>query len=232
MSELRIALIAEGRTDEVLIQAALSAILPMPFVLTLLQPEPTRPEFGGGWGGVLKWCHASVQRAQGVLEEDPTLQGYDLFILHLDADVADKSYADCGAEITALAQHQHWSPLPCPAACPPAAAAAQNLQQALLSWLQQPQLGQRSLLCIPSRAVESWLAAAVLPADSTLLDGLECCAGMEGQLARLPKKQRIKKQRRDYLLHAQTLTQNWARVRQLCSQAAAFERAVQAALPV
>jgi len=44
---LRIALVAEGPTDYEIIHAALRAILPRPFVMTLLQPEATRPEMGG-----------------------------------------------------------------------------------------------------------------------------------------------------------------------------------------
>lgn len=36
MSELRVALIAEGPTDAIVIEAALKALLPRPFVLTQL----------------------------------------------------------------------------------------------------------------------------------------------------------------------------------------------------
>lgn len=43
MSELRIALIAEGPTDAVIIEAALKAILGRPFILQTIQPEATRP---------------------------------------------------------------------------------------------------------------------------------------------------------------------------------------------
>lgn len=51
MSNLRIALVAEGPTDYVLIEAALKAVLgKQTFVLTQLQPEVTSPSFGGGWG--------------------------------------------------------------------------------------------------------------------------------------------------------------------------------------
>lgn len=46
MSELRVALIAEGPTDSVLIEAALKAILGRPFTLAPLQPEATRPQMG------------------------------------------------------------------------------------------------------------------------------------------------------------------------------------------
>jgi hypothetical protein len=62
---LQIALVAEGPTDFEVIQAALKAVLPTPFVMTLLQPESTQPRLGGGWGGVLKWCYEIQQRHQG-----------------------------------------------------------------------------------------------------------------------------------------------------------------------
>ena len=94
MSELRIALVAEGPTDYVLIEAALKAVLPQPFILTQLQPEATRPDLGQGWSGVLKWCQAASQRHQGPLELDPTLLGFDLLILHLDVDVSTMTYHD------------------------------------------------------------------------------------------------------------------------------------------
>ncbi|UZQ55580.1 hypothetical protein OOK60_05775 [Trichothermofontia sichuanensis B231] len=49
MSELRIALVAEGPTDWEVIHAALKAVLPTPFVMTLLQPEATPGITGTGW---------------------------------------------------------------------------------------------------------------------------------------------------------------------------------------
>lgn len=55
MSNLHIALVAEGETDLVIIEAALKAIIERPFILTKLQPEATNPKMGTGWSGVLKW---------------------------------------------------------------------------------------------------------------------------------------------------------------------------------
>ena len=46
MSDLRVALVAEGPTDAVIITAALKALIARPFVLTQLQPEVTRPKLG------------------------------------------------------------------------------------------------------------------------------------------------------------------------------------------
>ncbi len=39
MSDMRIALVAEGPTDKVVIEAALRSVIPRPFVLTQLQPD-------------------------------------------------------------------------------------------------------------------------------------------------------------------------------------------------
>lgn len=145
MSNPRIALVAEGPTDQVIIEAALKAILPSPFILTLLQPEATRPDLGRGWGGVLKWCQAFQSRGYASLEDDPILEFYDWVIIHLDADVADRSYADYGA---ALEQEQRmdWKALPCSLACPPPAATVYNLTAVLLSWLGVPAPGKNGAL--------------------------------------------------------------------------------------
>ena len=99
MSNLRVALIAEGPTDRVLVEAALRAILQRPFTVAQLQPEPTRPRFGAGWCGVFKWCREFAARSYASLEEDPTLPGFDLFVIHLDSDVAEMRYADGGAAV-------------------------------------------------------------------------------------------------------------------------------------
>jgi hypothetical protein len=48
MSELRVALIAEGPTDAIIIEAALKAILDKPFILQTVQPEATSGPVGTG----------------------------------------------------------------------------------------------------------------------------------------------------------------------------------------
>jgi hypothetical protein len=80
--------------------------------MTLLQPEATRPDLGAGWGGVLKWSREFNSRGFPSFEEGPTPGLYDLFIMHIDADVADFSYADCGSEIEEAARKGGWGPLP------------------------------------------------------------------------------------------------------------------------
>ncbi|QIZ69613.1 hypothetical protein [Oxynema aestuarii] len=223
---LKIALVAEGPTDFEVIQAALKAVLPNPFIMTLLQPEATQPQMGGGWGGVLKWCHAAQQRHNCSLDTDPTLMGFDLLIIHVDVDVSTCQYDNCGAAVTELAQQNNWGTLPCSQPCPPVADTVDALISAIQSWLGQATPGDRTLFCLPAQSSGTWLAAAVLSPGHSLLDECECDVNLEKRLANLPKKERIKKSKRDYQVHALRITQHWTQVKGLCSQAANFEQTV------
>ncbi len=226
MSELRIGLVAEGVTDQIVIEAALSAILPEPFVLQLLQPEATRPELGGGWCGVLKWCLEFRARGLARLEDDPTLELFDLIVLHLDADVADGVYDHCGAGIEALAAGL--GSLPCAEPCPPPGDTVDALEMVLLTWLGVAGTGPRTLLCFPSKSIESWLATVLLPSSRALLDDVECTPKLDVMLARLPLAQRVKKKQRDYNKHARKIREAWADVCMQCEQARRFHATVQA----
>lgn len=232
MSEPRIGLVAEGPTDYELINAALKAILQRPFILTLLQPENSLPVMGAGWGGVLKWCDAAGQRQVGSLDADPTLALFDLLIIHLDADVALKHYADCGPVMAARALEKAWPPLPCHHPCPPVDDTCTALQAVLSGWLGQAQAGAKTVLCLPAQSTGAWLVAALLPAAHPLCHGLECNPAAEAGLTTLPIAQRVKqKSRREYRAHATSVIEKWLNVKVLCSQAAIFEQAVLAVLP-
>jgi hypothetical protein len=228
MSDLRVALVAEGPLDRVIIEAALKAIIPRPFILTLLQPEPTDPKPTNGWCGVLKWCQQFAVRAQASLEVDPTLAGFDLYVIHLDADVADRSYTDGGHAVAQASAA--WPSLPCSLPCPPAAASVNELRKRLIAWLGLVDLGPRTVMCVPSKASEAWLAAGVLEEDHELLDSLECNPSVARRLAAQPKQDRIKKSQREYQNHAGTLIGNWARVLRACTQAQRFQSDLQGAM--
>jgi hypothetical protein len=226
MSELRVALIAEGPTDAIIIEAALKALLPRPFVLTQLQPEALRPKLGTGWGGVLRWCLDVASRGHACLEDDPTLPGFDLFIIHLDADVAEGTYSDVSPEIVEIAARRGWPVLPVHLPCPPPEGSVDVVRACPLAWagLQQP--GPQTVLCVPSKAVDAWLAAAMLDAGHRLLIGLECNLNLEAQLAALPKQERIKKTVRAYRACENQVSAAWTIVRQRCSQADRFSNEV------
>ncbi|HRE90245.1 MAG TPA: hypothetical protein PK095_14010 [Myxococcota bacterium] len=223
------AIVAEGPTDAVIIEAALSAILP-PFILTLLQPEETRPALGAGWGGVLRWCLDFSQRGARSLEADPTLPGFDLFILHIDADVAGASYEALGNEVASLAQEHGWPSLPTVCSCPPACACASVVGRCVCAWAGLESLGARTVLCVPSRAVEAWLVAAVFDESEPILEGLECRDDLSDRIAGLPLKRRIRKSRRDYAERASLVRERWSLVRGRCTQAERFSLEVAAAV--
>ncbi|MEA5418033.1 hypothetical protein VB712_02280 [Spirulina sp. CCNP1310] len=226
---LKIALVAEGPTDLVVIEAAMKAVLPHPFILTLLQPEATQPQMGNGWGGVLKWCHGAQQRHHGSLDTDPTMMGFDLLIIHIDVDVSTLKYENCGAAVTELAQQNNWGTLPCSQPCPPVADTVDALMGVMQSWLGAATPGDQTIFCLPAQSSGTWLAAAILSPKHSLLTGGECDVNLEDGLKRLPKEQRIKK-KRDYQLHAPRITEQWDQVKALCSQAAQFEQTVLTAL--
>lgn len=232
MYEPRIGLVAEGPTDYELINAALKAILQRPFVLNLLQPESSLSALGGGWGGVLKWCIAAGQRHTGSLDRDPTLGLFDLLIIHLDADVALKQYADCGPALVTEANLKNWPALPCNQPCPPVVNTCTALQAVLSGWLGNAQPGNKTVLCLPAQSTGAWLVAALLPTNHVLCQGIECNPAAEDGLATLPKAQRVKgKSAIEYRRHAPTVDSNWAKVKAVCSQASVFEQAVLVVLP-
>jgi|UPI00064566E5 hypothetical protein len=224
MSDLRIALVAEGPlTEREILKAALQAVLaPRTFELVQLQPESTLPRLGGGWGGVLKWCKDVASRHAGPLSTDPTLAAFDAVVLHLDADVAGFSYADLS--IThADVEKNGWQVLPCDNPCPPAATAASALHAVLLSWLHPAQPGPTSIVCLPAMSTDAWVAAATLPAGHALLETLECRMDIGPRLRQLPLAQRFNKSRRsDVLRAAPQVTANWAQVAERCSRARQF----------
>lgn len=225
MSDLNVALVAEGPTDLIVIEAALGAILERSFVLTLLQPEPTRPILGTGWGGVFKWCTSFRSQGAPTLDTDPTLGQFDLVIIHVDADVADRSYADCG---TVVAQGAADEPvLPCALPCPPPGNTVAALREVVKRWLGVTDPGPKAVLCIPSKSSESWLVAALLPEREDLVANIECRTDLADRLEQLPKPLRIRKNVRQYRDRAGAITTNWSGVADLCSQARLFEQDVQ-----
>jgi hypothetical protein len=218
MSELTIGLVAEGSTDFVIIEAALRACLKRPFVLTLLQPEATRPEMQGGWGGVYKWCRSVAVRGFGSPERDPTLSRFDLLIIHVDADVAEDSYSDIAPEVPTDV-----APLPCAKSCPPPEVTVEALRAVVLSWFGVRELGTKTMFCIPSKATEAWLAVAAASDVPRIMADLECALTMEARLSSLPKERRIRKTKPQYQGYTPTVQAQWPRIVACCTQARRFQ---------
>ena len=215
---LRIALVAEGPTDWVVIQAGLKALLPsQAFDLKLLQPETSAAFSGGfgssgsGWGGVYRWCRQAVARHQSTLSDDPLFRHYDLLIMHLDADVAGKTYAQ--ANIEDWLDCDLSCDLPCEMPCPPVDGTTDKLCQVILGWLEEPCAPDKMIFCIPSKSTEAWVMKALFPNDKEMnKTGWECHPQPESRLSQQRKKWRIKKSTADYKKCQDKITNYWPKL--------------------
>lgn len=205
---LRVALVAEGPTDRVVVQAALSVVLSgRSFVLTQLQPEGSVAfgRLGSGWTGIYRWCKQAAARGSGRLSGDALLFGnYNLLVLHLDADVADVTYQS--GSLTPDANDER---LPCALPCPPASATTNALRAVLLSWCGETAAPGKTVICMPSKSTEAWVVAALFPGDAALAKGIECYANIESRLSQQPKRTRIRKSQTDYLKRSSALASAW-----------------------
>jgi len=226
---VRIALVAEGWTDQTVIEAAISQLLAgRSYALKLLQPEDPAASapFGAprpfGWTGVYRWCREMVGRA-GRLRDDVIFAGYDVVLLHLDADVANSTYA---------AAHVHDAPdqddLPCASlVCPPPTTTTDPLRLVLLRWAGETATPPRVVLCTPSKSTEAWVLAALYPQDASVVGGaLECFDFPANLLGAKPAGERLvrsgKKDRERYEARKQNMANGWPQVRQVCTEAERF----------
>lgn len=232
MSNLNIALIAEGKTDYIVIEAALKSILGYPFVLKLLQPETSDAFggaglFGGGWGGVYRWCRQVVSMECPV-GANPTLTGYDLVLVHVDADVAGNRYEEAGIE-------EGRNDLPCELPCPPPEASADALRDVVAGWLDLPSwsaMPERWAFCIPSKCTEAWVVAALYRETEPLfMINLECNSRLENWLSQRPVREGKlirgnRKQVSAYRGVAKKVADDWRGICGHCSQAVRLENDV------
>lgn len=225
---VRIALVAEGVTDYEVLRAAIESMLNgRSFDLKLLQPEGSvaftgegdAGPLGGGWKGVYKWCLQAAQRGGGSLSGDPLFMGYDLLVLHLDADVADENPAN---------QHRDPIPelagiLPCAQNCPPPSATTNPLRQVLLSWVGEGQIPQQTVLCTPSKSTEAWVMGVFFPQDREMTRrGWECHPNPEKRLGQQPLRHRFSKRQRDYQSRQADLQAGWPTIVARLSEAQRF----------
>lgn len=233
MSEpLRIALVAEGPTDRVVIEVVLAAILGQrPFILTQLQPEQSDAfgTRGGGWTGVYKWCRQNAEFGKGHLSDNQMLKNFHVLIVHLDADVAAKTYDSGNIE-----KRDVDLPLPCEVACPPPNATTDALRAVLLSWCNEQAPPAAMVICMPSKSTEAWVVAALFPNDPEVVRGasFECFNDPGARLGQQPIRQRIKKSKKDYQLKRVELTLAWPRLagQNGLGQAALFDAELRTAL--
>ena len=224
---IRIALVAEGPTDRIVLESALTSMLAgRSFILKQLQPEDSLPfgEAGTGWVGVYRWCQKTVARANGALRKDILYFSYDILILQLDADVAEKRYSD--GNISEIVQD-----LPCVQACPPPTATTNALRKILLRWAGESVTPPKTVLCSPSKSMEAWVVAALFPDDAAVASGIECHNNADARLGQQPLAQRIRKRQQDYTEKSEQLKSAWPRLVANLEEPARFQSDLLAIIP-
>lgn len=222
---LRIALVAEGITDKLVIQAAIKSLLgDRRFILRMLPNEESLPfeqsatilSQGNGWGGVYLWCEAIRRRNGGRLEGDLLFSGHDLLVIHLDADVAAKRYSDYEIEDCA-------GDLPCEEKCPPPSATTDRLRSVLLRWLGETTIPTKTVLCTPSKSCETWVIAALFPDDKEMIKkGWECHPKPESRLGTKPIALRVYKSKAGYEAVQADISAAWPKLKDELSEAKRF----------
>jgi hypothetical protein len=226
---LRIALVAEGVTDYEVLRASISSMLgDRPFLLHLLQPEASvaftgtgsAGALGGGWEGVYHWTQSLRDRAGRLSEDVGLFTGYDLFIMHLDADVA----AEDPASYRNRPYPELKGALPCQEECPPPSATTDRLRNVMLQWLGETALPPKAVLCTPSRSMEAWVIPICCPHDKEARKpNWECRAHPENRLGQQPKNVRFSKTRSDYQARHDKLKVGWKALTIQLSEAERFQ---------
>ncbi len=222
---LRVAVVAEGLTDIVVLKAALGALLEnREFIATVLRPELSQGlGAGGGWTAVYSWCRQAVKQAKGPAPANSLFEAHDLLVLHVDADVAGRRYTD-----NSSIQNPP-DDLPCECPCPPPSATTDALRRVILGWVDQRNLPSRTVLCTPSKSTETWVLAALFPDDGAASEiDLECRSNAAAVLQSKPLDQRLirsgHKQINKYREREAELRNAWPKVRAMCSEAERFSR--------
>lgn len=234
---LRIALVAEGITDYQVLNAAIESMLNgRSFDLKLLQPEGSiafsgrgnAGPLGGGWKGVYQWCLQAALRSDGKLRDDPLFHGYDLLLLHLDADVAGEDPANSKIDpMPALA-----GIFPCEQPCPPPAATTDLLRNVMLAWVGETKMPPKTVLCTPSKNIEAWVMAVFFPEDKEMVKyGWECHPKPDNRLGQQPVRKRFAKNQPDYAARKSELQAGWPTVVARLTEARRFQNDFLAAIP-
>ncbi len=224
---LRIGFAVEGSTDLVMLEAAVSAILPgIELEIVRLKPEVSDSfvamagTTGLGWPGVYRWCLETVEKGGGSMSGGPVLESLDAVVVQLDADVAAATYEQGHIE-------DDTGDLPCEHDCPPAEATTDALRIVLLRWLGEETEPKKLAICMPSKSLETWMLAAFYPSDPIVKSGaLECRGNPERLLSGKPLKGRLvsgKHKNFDmYRDRSAEFAQKWEWVENKCAHAKRF----------
>ncbi|MCF8031331.1 MAG: hypothetical protein K9K39_10595, partial [Desulfohalobiaceae bacterium] len=151
----------------------------------------------------------------------------------VDADVAGMTYN------SAKIDDPPSNDLPCEYPCPPASRTVDALYNVVRGWLDPSHPGAKAVICIPSKCIEAWAAAALYgPNDPDLVDNLECSFEVIPYLQAKPANERLvkvhegkwRKVKGNFKKAQHTISSRWSDVKNYCPHAARLQEEVERAL--
>ena len=158
----------------------------------------------------------AANEGQGQVSGSSLFAFHQILVVQVDADVAGMTYQSGWID-------DPTGDLPCEKPCPPPNATTDALRKIVLRWLGEPELPVRCVLCTPSKSIETWVMAALFPANKEVVKkNWECRANPEAQFGTLPKATRIRKDPEDYKLKRHEILSSWPNVCGKLSEAQRF----------
>lgn len=163
MRQVKIRIVAEGKTDQLIIKELVNAYLAtqseLNFELNFLNEQPTADRTScGGWEMVYKWCltnppseRETIYFGTGLFANDMDNLSCDILIIHLDSDICEKI-----GDKTNIS-----TPPPDNTAAP--ASRGLFIKQVIEGWLwpDQPVQKDKHIIAPAVEAIEAWLVAGL-----------------------------------------------------------------------
>ena len=155
MSELRIGIIAEGKTDFTLIEKIAKSVLHS-HEIVFTKISPTEDELlgvqpkteGFGWKSVYFACHNLINRVEMLRE---TENMFDAILIHLDGDVSQSTYSAANIE------YEGENALPCYDCNCSVGENCEKLKEIILNWIDSA-VDFKIVFCIPYISTAVWAA--------------------------------------------------------------------------
>lgn len=227
----RVAIISEGPSDYAILLAIIDSYfddyVPVPIQPPISCLGGHSGDFGGGWRGVKSWCESEVRTKSS--HSLTGLTGYDLVIIHIDADVAHEEDIDCAST------------------CPPAETTCEAIRSVLHGWTGWTSLPPKTIFCIPAQATETWALSCLFPGapemnkSQSSADWIECrndikdlvrhyCSGYRPKLV-VMQSGRLKNQAKGYAARSLEIAEGWEATAKLLPSACRFANDLRPLLP-
>lgn len=227
----RVAIVCEGPSDRIIIEAILDHYLD-DYEPLAIQPPATAigghmGPHGGGWRGVQVWC---AQEGHGIANL-ASVQA-DVLIIQADADIATEPDINCLG------------------VCPPPSNTTDAVRQRVLAWLGVSALPTNVLLCVPAMATETWALVALFPRHEAIVacqphpqgaPCIECRVDIKKLLHKSGRRMRpklvvrqngrLKNQAQGYRAQQANISTGWPGVVEVCTEAERFETELTPLLP-